>query len=134
MPLLEKPTDKFYPFFVAPDYRGQGIGKQLLDRMETELKNRGCSEIFLKYLDNPHQPILEKILKQQNWSAPEAKALICNVTTRVNLEELGNSHLVKYIDKLSSKLSDDYTIFPWHTLTEPEIESIKKPTSDWGFG
>ena len=114
----------------------KGIGKQLLDRMETELKNRGCSEIFLQYLDNPHQPALEKILKQQNWSAPENEALICYATPtpRVNLEKIGDSHLVKYIDKLSSKLSDDYTIFPWHTLTKQEIESIKNQLQTGGVG
>ncbi|MEA5514136.1 GNAT family N-acetyltransferase [Nodularia sp. UHCC 0506] len=42
-------------FFVAPEYRSQGIGTTLLQKMEAELINRGCDEIFLQYLDNPQQ-------------------------------------------------------------------------------
>ncbi len=114
-----KTWGKILSLFVVPDYRGRGIGKTLLGKMESELKNRGCDEISLKYLDNPHQTALEQILKQQNWFAPEATALICYCIT-AKLYQFS-----QYIDRLSLKLSNDYTIFPWHTLTEAEIQSIK---------
>lgn len=107
-------------FFVVPEYRNQGIGTTLLDKMETELKSRGCEEISLKYLDNPHQIALEKILKQQDWLAPEANAFICYGTTT----KIKEARIIKHVDRLSAKLPEDYTIFPWHTLTEAEIQSI----------
>ncbi len=116
-----KTWGKILSLFVVPDYRGRGIGKTLLGKMESELKNRGCYEISLKYLDNPHQTALEQILKQQNWFAPEATALICYGTTT----KIKDAHIIKHIDRLSSKLPDDYTIFPWHSLEESEKESIK---------
>ncbi|MEL6461296.1 MAG: GNAT family N-acetyltransferase [Cyanobacteria bacterium J06621_15] len=108
-------------FFVVPECRNQGIGTTLLDKMETELKSRGCEEISLKYLDNPHQTFLEKILKQHNWLAPEANAFICYGTTT----KIKEARIIKHVDRLSAKLPEDYTIFPWHTLTEAEIKSIK---------
>lgn len=108
-------------FFVVPEYRNQGIGTTLLQKMETELKSQGCEEISLKYLDNPQQIALEKILKQHNWLAPEAKAFICYMSTTQSRKV----PTIKNVDRLSAKLPEDYTIFPWHTLTEAEIQSIK---------
>ena len=32
---------------------------------------------------------------------------------------------LKYLDRLSPTLADDYTIFPWHTLTEADRDYIK---------
>ena len=108
-------------FFVVPEYRNQGIGTKLLQKMEMELKSRGCEEISLKYLDNPHQTFLEKILKQQDWLAPKANALICYGSKN----KIKDAPILKNVDRLSAKLPEDYTIFPWHTLTESEIKSIK---------
>lgn len=108
-------------FFVVPEYRRQGIGTALLQKMSAELKHRGYEEISLKYLDNPYQVALEKILKGQNWLAPEATALICYGTTA----KIKNARIIKYLDRLSPTLPDDYTIFPWHTLTESDRDYIK---------
>ncbi|MEA5514137.1 hypothetical protein [Nodularia sp. UHCC 0506] len=63
---------------------------------------------------------LEKILKKQHWTAPEATALICYGTTT----KIKNARIIKYLDKLSPTLPDDYTIFPWHTLTEADKDFI----------
>ena len=108
-------------FFVVPEYRNQGIGTTLLQKMSAELKHRGCEEISLKYLDNPCQIALEKILQRQNWLAPEATALICYGTTA----KIKNARIIKYFDRLSPALADDYTIFPWHSLTEADRDYIK---------
>ncbi|MEL7246127.1 MAG: N-acetyltransferase, partial [Cyanobacteria bacterium J06573_2] len=60
-------------------------------------------------------------LKQQDWLAPEANAFICYGTTT----KIKEARIIKHVDRLSAKLPEDYTIFPWHTLTEAEIKSIK---------
>ena len=118
------PSKKFgqiLSFFVVPKYRSQGIGTTLLQKISAELKHRGCEKISLKYLDNPYQIALEKILKGQNWLTPEATALICYSTTA----KLKNARIIKHLDRLSPTLLDDYTIFPWHSLTEADRDYLK---------
>ena len=108
-------------FFVVPEYRDRGIGTTLLQKMSAELKDRGCEEISLKYLDNPCQVALEKILQRQNWLAPEVTTLICYGSAA----KIKNARIMKHLDRLLLTLADDYTIFPWHTLTEADRDYIK---------
>ena len=112
-------------WFVVPSYRRQGIGKELLARIEQELQKRGCNKITINYLSSFNTPFIEKILARQNWLTPETKALVCYATT-ANVENTKKPHLTQYLDRLLSHLPHDYTIFPWYTLTPEEREIIEQ--------
>lgn len=115
---------KILSLFVAPSYRCQGLGKALLRRMEVELQDLGCCEVSLSYVASPNSQILERILKQSNWTTPNPTSLIC-YATRAKLEQTSQPHLIEYVEKLERKLPPSYTIFPWRDLTAQEREAIE---------
>lgn len=112
-------------WFVVPNYRGQGIGTELLVRMESQLKDRGCAKIELNYLSNPNNLKFERILSKQNWLIPKVIALVCYAST-AKVEQTKDFHLIHYLYRLSSQLAKDYVIFPWYNLTSEERKLIEK--------
>ncbi|WP_066423937.1 GNAT family N-acetyltransferase [Anabaena sp. 4-3] len=110
--------------FVVPEHRHQGLGKELLRRMETALKMKRCAEVELRYLSSPSTIALEEVLAQQNWSSPKTTALIC-YGSKINVDQTKSRHLVKYIDKLTAKLPQDYEIFFWKDLRLRERQIIE---------
>lgn len=112
-------------WFVIPEYRSQGIGTQLLVRMESELQDRGAQKIELNYLSHPNNFKFEQILSKQNWLNPKLTALVCYAST-AKVEQTKDFHLIDYLDRLSSQLSKDYVIFPWGDLTSQQRQLIEK--------
>ncbi len=57
-----KKTFKIHDVAVHPDARGMGIGTKLLETIEQEAKNLGCSKITLEVReDNPARNLYEKV-------------------------------------------------------------------------
>ncbi|WP_339734004.1 GNAT family N-acetyltransferase [uncultured Gimesia sp.] len=46
-----KPLLNIHDVFVAPEYRGQGLARQLFDHVETIAKARGCCKLTLEVLE-----------------------------------------------------------------------------------
>ena len=111
--------------FVDHTHRNRGIGKALMARIETELQYRGCTEIEIKYLTSSNSPALESILTHQQWSKPEATALICNCSED-RMAKTKQPQYARYFDRLIANLPEGYTLFPWNTLTAQERQDIEQ--------
>ena len=50
-----KPLINIHDFAILPQFRGQGLSKYLLDRVESIAKKNGCCKITLEVLENNHR-------------------------------------------------------------------------------
>ena len=103
--------------FVAQEHRQQGLGTALLMQIEEILKASGCQQLNLLYNLNLTTPILEHMLKQQNWEHPYFYSLQC-VTNRETIEQAPFLHRYTFPNK--------FTIFPWEELTAQERTKIRQ--------
>ncbi|ABX04510.1 MAG TPA: N-acetyltransferase [Herpetosiphon sp.] len=62
--------------FVAPAYRRQGIGRQLLNALETNLRQQACDQLHLVYSQTDQPSPMLGLLNQEQWPTPEARMLI----------------------------------------------------------
>ncbi|NES67449.1 MAG: TIGR03032 family protein, partial [Okeania sp. SIO2D1] len=123
------PETEVISLFVLPEYRHQGIGKGLIQNLETDLKALGCTQMKVVYKSTPITTLaLEPLLKQQNWQPPQVNFLLGKTTT----EKVSQAPwLRKY------PLSNKFTVFPWSELTDTDkqqIQSLDYPTSLSPFG
>ncbi|MBW4508230.1 MAG: GNAT family N-acetyltransferase [Scytonematopsis contorta HA4267-MV1] len=106
--------------FVVPEYRQQGVGKNLLLELEAELARRGCIHVSLEYLTSQTSGALEQILKQNHWSEPQFAGMICHSP---DVKHDSASYLNRV---LRTPLPPDYSIFFWKDLTEQELSKLKQ--------
>ena len=52
-----KPIINIHDFVVLPTSRGKGIGRQLLEAVETKAKELGCCKLTLEVMDKNHQAV-----------------------------------------------------------------------------
>ena len=52
-----KPLINIHDFVVLPTSRGKGIGRQLLEAVETKAKQLGCCKLTLEVMDKNHQAV-----------------------------------------------------------------------------
>ena len=52
-----KPLINIHDFVVLPTSRGKGIGRQLLEAIETKGKELGCCKLTLEVMDKNHQAV-----------------------------------------------------------------------------
>ena len=102
--------------FVAPGHRQQGIGTALLIQIEKMLTASSCQQIDFLYGLNLTTPVIERMLKQQNWTPASAYSLQC----LTNLETIEQAPLNRYT------FPQKFTIFPWSELTDLEREKIER--------
>ncbi len=116
--IINKDDAEIVSLFIRPEHRGKRLGKTLLHYIETELEQRGCSEVSLVYISNATTPALERILEQLNWSIPQLRMLVCSC----DIEKFKDASWLK----LEQSLPNSYTIFPWFELTHQERKLIQK--------
>lgn len=111
--------------FVIQAYRNQGIGTDLLNRLEKELSSRGCTSIgFIYTTDQPTTSTLEHLLDKGGWSSPETRRIIC----KTSAHEMSHAPWMHP----RRKLPDSYSIFPWTEITPEERAVIQKQkTQSW---
>jgi ribosomal protein S18 acetylase RimI-like enzyme len=102
---------------VASGHRQQGIGTALLIQIEEILTENGCQQIDFIYPFNLTTPILERMLKQQNWSLASAHGLRC-------LTNLGTIEQAPFLNRYT--FPQKFTIFPWSELTDLERSKIEQ--------
>ncbi|MEG4458983.1 GNAT family N-acetyltransferase [Microcoleus sp. N9_A1] len=119
--LAEYPTNQnqanILSLIVAQEHRQQGLGTALLMQIEEILKKHGCQQLNLLYSLNLTTPILERMLKQQNWETASFYSLQC-LTNRESIKQA--PFLNRYV------LPNKFTIFPWVDLTAQERTKIKQ--------
>jgi uncharacterized protein (TIGR03032 family) len=113
--LLPDRTAELLSLLVLPDYRQQGVGTKLINYLERELIQQGCSQITVAYQATAlTATALEPLLRKLNWQPPQATFLLAKTTT----EKIAAAPwLTRY------PLPAEFTVFPWHELTTAEAES-----------
>ena len=102
---------------VAKEHRQRGLGTALLIQIEEILKGYGCQQLNLLYTLNLATPILERMLKQQNWTPASFYSLQC-LTNRATINQAPFLH--------GYTLPKKFTIFPWAELTAQERAKIEQ--------
>lgn len=125
----QPPEAEVISLFVLPQYRNQGIGRNLIEKLEAGLIRLGCTQMNVTYKSTPiTTSILEPLLKQQNWQPPKISFLLGKTTT----EKVSQAPWVR-----KYPLSDKFTVFPWHELTnadKQQIQTFDYPASLNPFG
>jgi uncharacterized membrane protein len=105
--------------FVEPTYRFQGVGTDLMTRLEQELIFRGCTDAKLIYTSGqPTTPAFERLLQKCNWTPPKPRMLVC----KSSIDKIVHAPWMQ-----KTKLPDSYSIFPWSEITEAERLALQKP-------
>lgn len=111
--------------FVKPNYRQQGIGTALLQRLETELYQYHCDRAELVYVTgNSTTPSLERLLQKCHWSDPKPRMLVGKTTT----DTIANAPWMK-----RTNLPIAYRLFPWQEITPAERTALEQQqqTNPW---
>ncbi|MBD0266428.1 MAG: GNAT family N-acetyltransferase, partial [Tolypothrix sp. Co-bin9] len=102
---------------VVQEHRQRGLGTALLMQIEEILKEYGCQQLDILYNLNLTTPILERLLKQLNWTPASFYSLQC-LTNRETIMQAPFLHRYTLPKKI--------TIFPWVELTAQERAKIKQ--------
>ncbi len=58
-----------YHLAVAREYRGQGLGSQLMDELEARLRRKGCRRAYLMVVDDNQNAM--QFYEKRNWKEME---------------------------------------------------------------
>jgi GNAT superfamily N-acetyltransferase len=104
--------------FVSPTHRQQGIGTQILQRLQKLAVQLNCPQIQVKYQATELAQIaLEPIFTTLNWSIPEMEFLLVESTTD-RIQQAPWIH--RY------PLPKSLILFPWTELTATEAEHLQQ--------
>lgn len=103
--------------YVAPLWRGQGIGARLLAALEGHYQAQGCvlGAHFFTIAENETGPA--RFLMGQGWSRPTIRQVICQTTTELILA----SPLSAF-----ARLPRGYRIIGWAEVTPEQKEAIRE--------
>lgn len=113
-----KYTAQLYSFIVKPEYRRQGIGRQLFAFTQDLLikKEKISSFEFFYTQEDPFSPAIEKILASQGWSAAKTSLIRCDFDVTVF-----NPQWLHY----SNRLSPSMHFFSWKDLRPTDRSYIE---------
>ncbi len=104
--------------FVLPQYRQQGVARALLNKAESEGRQRGCSKLLVLYQDQGvDSEALAHLLKVNSYSPPEFSGLVCKSRDR---GKILNAPFLK-----KSLLPPSCEVFLWKNLPQAERTFIK---------
>ncbi len=105
--------------YVAPLWRGQGIGTRLLTELEDHYHGEGCvlGAHFFTVMED--EPGFAKYLMRHGWSAPTIRQVICRTTTELIL----SSPLRAF-----ARLPRGYRIIGWAEVTPAQKDAIREHT------
>lgn len=104
--------------FVKPTHRQQRVGTELLGHLTAELSLRGCATAHVVYTTGqPTTPALERLLRKDNWTSPQARMIVGRSTTDVMAD-------APWMQRQT--LPAAYQIFPWQEITAAESVAIQQ--------
>ncbi len=101
--------------FVHKDFRNRGVAAALMERLEEELVDRGCTKIHAEYkMDAPCVPALERIFRKLHWENPEPYLLRCRL-------QGDDVHRLMRSPWMSGyRLPSEFEIYPWIEATNDD--------------
>ncbi len=80
--ILAGPEGYVSELFIRNEFRGQGIGSQLLDAIKTEAQKRGCSRLMLLNM-RKRESYQRQFYSKQGWEErPDAANFVLQLTNR----------------------------------------------------
>ena len=111
--------------YLVEDYRGTGVGKQILQTLEDELRNEGCSVVVCTYAaDRFDVETLERVLQAQEWAVPELGSQVAYGFVR---EAMSAPWLSKHT------LRSGLDLFLWKELSAHERAGLRRTQAAAGW-
>jgi GNAT superfamily N-acetyltransferase len=109
--------------FVHSAYRRQGVGRELLSKLQKDLKTKGCQRVVSDYLiEKETEEQVDRFL-QRNGFPPSETALYVFIGDISRMDGLSWFH--------SFKLPREYSIFQWCQLRAEERAEIECGLEAW---
>jgi len=103
---------------VSPPHRGQGLGTDLLGRLEMHAREAGARVLEGRFRASISAlPALERVLEKRNWEPPKVKRYLYK-GKRAHVPE-------SFLDHLSQAPAEG-TLFEWADLTDPQRVDIER--------
>jgi uncharacterized protein (TIGR03032 family) len=118
-------TLKIVSWYVLPPFRGQGIGKKLLQSVEKIGRKNNFQSINLEYRsDWTNIPAFEHLLEANKWEKPRIKTYMC----KASADTILTAPWLKNME-----LPTDITIEKWSSITEEEKKQIhlRRQNENW---
>jgi GNAT superfamily N-acetyltransferase len=110
--------------YVAPAHRNRGLGRLLLQRIDSALAGMSCASALVVYnREGKYRSALERILAVCGWPDASPRVLICKA----------NGQILKADWFAKSRLPKGASIFSWRDITDEERRSIyeRQQVSPW---
>lgn len=112
-------------YFVAPQFRGNGIGQRMLQYAEQALRQKRAKRFVMRYRsDWKSLDTIEHITSKQGFNPPKTNLMLCKSDCEVIYKApwFNSYHLPK-----------GYTFFDWKDLTPTDRQHIgkRKEQEDW---
>lgn len=96
--------------YVLPFYRGRGLAKKLLERLEDELAARGCRDVDATFVTGGETTTaLRRVLRARGWDEPAARLRIMTGDIR----RIAEAPLLRLLEGNRLPPGD---VFDWHAL------------------
>lgn len=123
---LPNKVGKILSWYVIPPYRGLGIGKELLIKVQKIAQKAKLQGLVIDYVsDWTQKDIIEAIIQKQKWEKPIVKLSLCKASN----DSISNAPWLKNLTDLPSTMEFGM----WKDVTNEEkiIIQEKKNIQDW---
>ena len=123
--LAEQQPNSLYinSIFVEPEFRRQGLARQLIETLSDYGKQDKINKLKLSYvIDTANTAATEAFLSATNWSAPEPDRILCYIEGGQSVEELLKSRWMN----MPFRLSSDYKIVMWSDISKADFERLQQ--------
>jgi GNAT superfamily N-acetyltransferase len=118
----ERAVAELLSVFVVADRRGQGVGTQLIEGLEADLRRHGASILEAVYMTGkPAIAAIERIFAKRGFQPPEQRKIVVRFTP----EEAATT---EWYGK--ARLPPGAEVFSWADLTPTELEELKQTHED----
>ena len=117
-PDQEPTVSHLLSLYVAPEYRGHGLGESLMHRFEDVLRDEGKMCVRTTYMTGkPTIPIFEHVLQKCGWGAPQTRMVVVRSTIPV-INKAPWMNL--------TELPEGMQIVSWGDVTEEQRAALRR--------
>ncbi len=107
--------------FVSSEFRNQGIGSALLERLGADLHAHGCRNLTALYRAGQSSTrIFEHMLCKRNWDDPMPHSCVCYLTRNGYLRILKSPWMQRNV------LGATMRIVPWHEIGDDALADLRR--------